>query len=653
MARTSHAATVPYVAQSENLCGGAALAMVLRHWGIRPVHAEDFRPLVDETKGGIETTVLEAAARARGFESVATSGTIAELREQLARGRPVIVLLQSAPTRLHYVVVTGIESDRVIYHDPARGPSQQLDVALFDRRWSTSGRWALVVAPLASSTPRATTHALATPSTTGSPAGCGEMVSRAVDRARHGETAEAEQDLILAADRCPGEASPLRELAGLRLLQKNWPDARRLAAAALASDPRDTHARDLLASSLYLEGNREAALNAWNALGKPAVDLVQIDGLERLPYRIVSDQIVLPPGSLLTGRRLRHARRRVSEIPAIEAASLTYLPSSGGFADIRARVSERPVFDHTTAGLSGVAIRAALDRELTLALSNPLRRGEVWTARWRWWNERPRVGLALSVPSPSGLPGIWRIEGQWDRQAYAGSPVTTEVVREERRHAGIQVEDWWHPAVRLGVRASVDRWDGHDLNYSLGGGPELRVLDDRGAVRFDGEWWLAARRFSRVVLESSWRLVSQTAPRHQATLRIGAHLASAAAPRGLWPAAGATEGRGVLLRAHPLIDEGIVSGAGFGREIVFATLEGQRWSRIPWGLRLGGAVFVDAAAVRRDGRAGPSRLLADAGLGLRLGLAGTDMHLRVDAARSLTDGRAAVSAAWVAPWPGW
>ena len=33
---------VPFVAQSEALCGGAALAMVLRYWGTTGVQAEDF-----------------------------------------------------------------------------------------------------------------------------------------------------------------------------------------------------------------------------------------------------------------------------------------------------------------------------------------------------------------------------------------------------------------------------------------------------------------------------------------------------------------------------------------------------------------------------------------------------------------------------------
>ena len=46
---------VPYVVQSEALCGGAAAAMVLRYWGERGIAAESFAALVDQSAAGIRT----------------------------------------------------------------------------------------------------------------------------------------------------------------------------------------------------------------------------------------------------------------------------------------------------------------------------------------------------------------------------------------------------------------------------------------------------------------------------------------------------------------------------------------------------------------------------------------------------------------------
>ena len=49
---------VPYIQQSEALCGGAAAAMVMRYWGETGVYAETFSSLVDRTAGGIRGDAL-------------------------------------------------------------------------------------------------------------------------------------------------------------------------------------------------------------------------------------------------------------------------------------------------------------------------------------------------------------------------------------------------------------------------------------------------------------------------------------------------------------------------------------------------------------------------------------------------------------------
>ena len=84
---------------------------------------------------------------------------------------------------------------------------------------------------------------------------------------------------------------------------------------------------------------------------------------------------------------------------------------------------------------------------------------------------------------------------------------------------------------------------------------------------------------------------------------------SAAAPFDLWPGAGTGHVRTPLLRAHPLLDAGVVSGPVFGRRLAHGTVEYQH------PLLTGGT-------------------------------------LRADIARGLRDRRLALSAGWHAPWPG-
>src|SRR6185503_6233642 len=60
---------LPYLTQTEQLCGGAALAMVLRYWGDTTVVPEDFASLVDRSAGGIRTSVLTEAVTRRGWSA--------------------------------------------------------------------------------------------------------------------------------------------------------------------------------------------------------------------------------------------------------------------------------------------------------------------------------------------------------------------------------------------------------------------------------------------------------------------------------------------------------------------------------------------------------------------------------------------------------
>ena len=138
---------VPFVAQSELLCGGAAAAMVMRYWGERGVDAEVFRPLVDARAGGIRTDALTAALRARRWNAIELHGAAASLDREIEQGRPVIALINDHANTYHYVVVVARNADGVVFHDPARTPFRVASTADFDKRWAAGGRWMLVVTP--------------------------------------------------------------------------------------------------------------------------------------------------------------------------------------------------------------------------------------------------------------------------------------------------------------------------------------------------------------------------------------------------------------------------------------------------------------------------------------------------------------------------
>jgi outer membrane translocation and assembly module TamA len=107
-----------------------------------------------------------------------------------------------------------------------------------------------------------------------------------------------------------------------------------------------------------------------------------------------------------------------------------------------------------------------------------------------------------------------------------------------------------------------------------------------------------------------------------------------------------------LLRAHPLLEEGVVSGPVFGRRLVHNTIEYQQPLRIVMSGALSVAAFADtAAAWHRLRNADRSPLHTDVGVGIRLALPGSSGTVRVDLARGLRDRRVVLSAGWTPPWP--
>ena len=138
-------------------------------------------------------------------------------------------------------------------------------------------------------------------------------------------------------------------------------------------------------------------------------------------------------------------------------------------------------------------------------------------------------------------------------------------------------------------------------------------------------------------------------------------MTTAAAPLDLWQGAGVGHARTLLLRAHPLLHDGVIAGPAFGRAVQHLTASIERWPTTMklWGIGLAG--FIDAAAVQHElnptRRAGtPAEAashalsgrawFADAGTGLRLSAAWLPGVVRIDVARGLRDNAMAVSVGW-------
>lgn len=645
---------VPYIPQSPALCGGAAAAMVLRYWGQRGVWDSDFAHLVDPETQGIRTTELVAELRDRGTQVLLLDGSLDALSRALEDGRPPMVLLRVGPDRYHYVVVVARGAGVVLYHDPAESPFRLLSEREFTARWLPAGSWAVVVLP--SDTGSRPAPEAAPPDPSASPNtdravpahACDPLLEDAVRLAGAGDRGAARERLEAAARICAEAAAPLRELAALRFLDEDWSGAIRLAEAATSLDPDDHHAWRILATSRYLGGDPDGALSAWNVVDEPRVDLLSVPGLQSVRHRVVQERVGLAPGSLLTPAALTLARHRLDELPVARRTGLTYAPTTGGLAELTAGVAAGSGLDLGVPLLARAGIDALARSQVVVPVSSPTGRGELVEATWRWQGNRPRVALSIETPEPAGIPGILRLEAWWEAETYAVGSGAVE--RETRRGGTATLSRWVAPNTRASGGLGIERWSSRSLDVVVSAGLEQRVLRDHGALEAEAAAGLAGG-YTTWRLGTRWRTSTEA---HTGGLLAYAGVigVGGAAPRGLWPGAGTGRGRDQLLRAHPLLADGIIVGEAFGRHLLHASAEGQTYPVRLGPLPLGVAVFADAARAGSSPSTAMSspRWFVDVGLGLRVGLPGLAKDLRLDWATGLVGGGSALSFGWQRSW---
>ncbi len=594
---------VPFVAQGPLLCGGAAAAMVERFWGARGVYGEDFGHLVRESEGGIRALELTSTMRDRGYDVEVVTGDPTRVFAALDRGVPPILLLESGATRLHYVVLVDIDDRDAWIHDPNFGPRRRVSLESLARRWAASDGWALLAVPAAgtdASVPDRGDPARA-------PAGAG-------------------------AARPPSPTPALAE--ALERLRNDDPAGARSAAGALVQQEgvEARLGRRVLATSWFLDGRPERALAEWNALGEPVVDLVRIDGLAATRYHVAADRMSIEHGRVLTPRSLGLARRRLEQLPAVEASRIAYRPLPDGTVEVQASVVERS----RAPGLRGLAAQGArglANERAALEVGPLVAGGDRWRVTGSWASAQRYLGWSMSAPAPP-LPGVATVGMEWRRERFGQASPSTDAPREiltEKRSRGfLGIEEWVHPRLRLGATLGLESWRVSDWGLDPDASAEPARLgnlaltarwaaeDDRSWLTLGGAGWNGAgRSFGRAGIEAGADVPQGT--RREWRLRGGATAASAEAPRTLWPGAGAGRVRTPLLRAHGLVEDGVIEGPSLGRELLYGTVE-HRFFRGVGPFRIGAALFVDAAHARRRGAGEGSGTFVDVGGGLFLGI---------------------------------
>lgn len=665
LAAAAPAIDVPFLPQTDAMCGGAAAAMVFRYWGDAHADVQEFAKLVDRHAGGIVNSALVDAVRARGWRADRIASSLDALKARIADRQPVIVLVPERGNRYHYVVVTGAGGDEILLHDPSWGPSRSMRAADFERAWRAADFWSLVILPPADNPAPSARSIIISSSAVpaASISTCDARLAQAVDEVRERGLDRADDLLGRVHAECPDAAGPLHELSGVRFAQRRWPEAESLARAALERDPGDAYALDILGSSLFMRDDAVGALRAWNRIDKPQVNLVRIEGARHTRQQTLAEILGIRANTLLEANRFELARRRVSELPGQMGAALKVRPEADGFATVDVVVAERPALPRGAVQWVGAAARAAIEREASVTVPGRSGQGEAWSASWRWWNHRPAASVAFAAPGRGRLPGVWRVEGSWQAESYAADGADAPLIRQTRARGELSVSDWLSGSLRYSLSAGIDAWRGAGSfaapeagadrkAVSVGGALERRFFGDRLAVSADAAHWFAVER-GRSFDSAGARASAQSSTDMQGWVfagTTGAIRVSNQAPPGVWPGAGEGRARPPLVRAHPLLEDGAItlaSSTAFGRTLAYGSIEAQRWLARPALIRIAPAAFVDVARAARRGinSAGPTQV--DAGAGVRIKVPGAAGVLRVDVARGIRDGATALTFGWI------
>ena len=425
-----------------------------------------------------------------------------------------------------------------------------------------------------------------------------------------------------------------------------------LARAALVREPDDGYALDVLGSSLFMQDDESGALRAWNQIDKPRVNLVRIAAVRHTRHQTIAETLGIQPNMLLTADVFERARRRLESLPDRSTVRLALRPEADGFASVDVVVIERSGVPRSTADWIAMGARALATRSVAVTLPGGTGQGELWSADWGFWQNRPRVGMAFEVSRAARLPGVWRVDASWDRESFSPTgSATVAAIQESRLHGALTVSDWLTPRLRYSVSGGFDTWNGNRKTAFLGGAIERRWFADRVAIDLHASDWIPVG-VSQSFRTAGWRLQVRSSAETRRWIALGTtggDRVTSAAPLGLWPGAGDGQTRTPLLRAHPLTEGGVIalgSSTAFGRSLAYGSAEVQRWLDRPSLVHVGIAGFVDIArAARREG-GDMSPAHVDLGAGLRLRIPGLTGALRIDGAHGFRDDAHALTFGW-------
>lgn len=234
---------VPFFPQEDYQCGPAALATVLHSAGVEAVPEQLTKEVFLPARQGSLAVELIAATRSRGLVPYVVEPNLSGILEQLAAGRPVLVL-QNVALKIkpvwHFAVVIGYDRTRreIILRS---GTTERLVMSErgFLRTWDLAERWALLALP--------PEELPANPDLT-------HYMTAVAGLEAVGRLSAAERAYRRALEHWPDSVWPRLGLANIAFRRSELTSALDGYRSVLAIDPQNTMAHNNLAEILLQQG---------------------------------------------------------------------------------------------------------------------------------------------------------------------------------------------------------------------------------------------------------------------------------------------------------------------------------------------------------------------------------------------------------------
>lgn len=111
--------------QTSGKCAAYATAYLLRHFG-EETNGEELYPELKRSLGFVSANSIANVLKKHGYQAKANHGNIDTLKQQLAKGNPIIVFI-SIPGDTHYAVVVGYDEQHIYLVDSLTENANALD----------------------------------------------------------------------------------------------------------------------------------------------------------------------------------------------------------------------------------------------------------------------------------------------------------------------------------------------------------------------------------------------------------------------------------------------------------------------------------------------------------------------------------------------